>query len=300
MSSFHQTHSVEINGQNLHVLLTPPSSDDAPLFVMHHGMGSSALTWAVLAQHLLDIFPEPIGVLAFDVRSHGKSKPVQPTQHPDFHIDTLTSDCEQLVKHFTSTYPNPLVLIGHSMGGTVVSKLCKEKRRSNVRGVVVIDAVEGYAIQSLGSMPSLVQSWPSSFGTLDEAVNWALQHLQHSRESARISVPGVLEKRDDGRYYFIVDLLATDKYWDTWFKDLDKNFLQCPAARLLILAGTGRLDKELMVGQMQGKYQLVVLGECNHFLHEDAPSRVAHTLLDFWERNGAPIKIVPKFGTLRT
>jgi protein phosphatase methylesterase 1 len=45
-------------------------------------------------------------------------------------------------------------------------------------------------------------------------------------------------------------------------------FLACRAARLLILAGTDRLDKELMIGQMQGKFQMEVVPEVGHMLHE--------------------------------
>lgn len=42
-----------------------------------------------------------------------------------------------------------------------------------------------------------------------------------------------------------------------------------------MLAGTDRLDRELMIGQMQGKYQLLVLPEVGHFVHEDAPEKCA-------------------------
>lgn len=45
-------------------------------------------------------------------------------------------------------------------------------------------------------------------------------------------------------------------------------FLACRTARLLILAGTDRLDKELMIGQMQGKFQMEVVPEVGHMLHE--------------------------------
>ena len=40
------------------------------------------------------------------------------------------------------------------------------------------------------------------------------------------------------------------------------------AARLLVLAGTDRLDKELMIGQMQGKFQMEVVPDVGHMLHE--------------------------------
>jgi hypothetical protein len=43
------------------------------------------------------------------------------------------------------------------------------------------------------------------------------------------------------------------RFSDTgWFKDLSLKFLSVKAGRLLILAGTDRLDKTLTIGQMQG------------------------------------------------
>ena len=38
-----------------------------------------------------------------------------------------------------------------------------------------------------------------------------------------------------------------------WFKGLSGKFLSSRAGKLLLLAGTDRLDKPLMIGQMQGK-----------------------------------------------
>lgn len=35
-----------------------------------------------------------------------------------------------------------------------------------------------------------------------------------------------------------------------------------------MLAGTDRLDKDLMIGQMQGKFQLVVVPDTGHMIHE--------------------------------
>jgi len=45
-------------------------------------------------------------------------------------------------------------------------------------------------------------------------------------------------------------------------------FLSARTARLLVLAGTDRLDKELMIGQMQGKFQMIVVPGTGHMLHE--------------------------------
>jgi len=47
-----------------------------------------------------------------------------------------------------------------------------------------------------------------------------------------------------------------------------KSFLAARTARLLILAGTDRLDKELMIGQMQGKFQMEVVPGVGHMVQE--------------------------------
>ena len=48
--------------------------------------------------------------------------------------------------------------------------------------------------------------------------------------------------------------MASERYWSGWFNGLSEGFLSMPCGRLLILAGTERLDKTLMIGQMQGTY----------------------------------------------
>ena len=70
-----------------------------------------------------------------------------------------------------------------------------------------------------------------------------------------------------------------------WFASLSSSFLSQRCAKLLVLAGAESLDKDLMIGQMQGKYQLVVFRDVGHCLQEDAPERLAQTLLEFWHRN---------------
>ena len=47
----------------------------------------------------------------------------------------------------------------------------------------------------------------------------------------------------------------------------DDGFVQrVKTSKLLIIAGTDRLDNELTVAQMQGKYQLVIVPESGHLI----------------------------------
>ena len=77
------------------------------------------------------------------------------------------------------------------------------------------------------------------------------------------------------------NLHRTSEYWDEWYRGLSKDFLSVQANKLLILASTDRLDKELMIGQMQGKFQFEIVQSAGHSVHEDQPKRVALLLWTF-------------------
>ena len=117
------------------------------------------------------------------------------------------------------------------------------------------------------------------------------------------------------------NLAATQPFWEGWFVGLSKKFLEAKGGKLLLLAGTDRLDKELTIGQMQGglkqtyapcsaaaweltalsagKYQLQVFPEAGHFIQEDQPEKTAMTLADFYRRNDrSALVLPPKVGDL--
>lgn len=97
-------------------------------------------------------------------------------------------------------------------------------------------------------------------------------------------MPALLQETHDGSpkpWRWRTDLGATQPFWEGWFIGLSGKFLSATGGKLLILAGTDRLDKELMIGQMQGKYQLIVMPEVGHFVHEDAPEKTAVAVRTF-------------------
>lgn len=123
--------------------------------------------------------------------------------------------------------------------------------------------------------------------------------------SARISVPSLLrpdisQSSDHSQsssstrtWTWRTDLAATQPYWEGWFAGLSRKFLDAKGGKLLLLAGTDRLDKELMIGQMQGKYQLQVLPEAGHFIHEDQAEKTAMVVADFYKRNDRSALVLP-------
>ena len=91
--------------------------------------------------------------------------------------------------------------------------------------------------------------------------------------------------KDALSYRWRIDLTRTEHHWPGWFHGLSAKFLSAPTAKMLLLAGVDRLDRDLMVGQMQGKFQMQVLPQCGHAIHEDAPDKVAEAVANFLIRN---------------
>ena len=72
-------------------------------------------------------------------------------------------------------------------------------------------------------------------------------------------VPHLDEASGITTYVWRTDLLATKQYWEEWFKGLTQCFLNVRLPKQLLLAGSDRMDKDLTIAQMQGKFKLVVL-----------------------------------------
>lgn len=65
---------------------------------------------------------------------------------------------------------DPIVFIGHSMGGAIAVH-CAHKI-PNCVGLCVIDVVEGTAMESLASMQTLLRNRPSNFTSIEQAIQW--------------------------------------------------------------------------------------------------------------------------------
>jgi len=204
----------------------------------------------------------------------------------------------------------PTILVGHSLGGAILTHLASTTTQisalgSALVGLSVLDVVEGSALEALGFMNAHLASRPREFASVEDAIEWHLRsRTLRSRRSAEVSVPDLLVpgprandstsnspsdppsgSEEGSSYTWHTPLPTTVSFWPTWFENLSSKFLSARCAKNLILAGTDRLDKPLMIGQMQGKFQLVVVPEAGHFVHEDCGAKVAEVLMEFWGRN---------------
>ena len=94
-----------------------------------------------------------------------------------------------------------------------------------------------------------------------------------------------IPSKKSSSYTWRVDLCKSEPHWTGWFSGLSSKFLSISASKLLVLAGVDRLDRDLTVGQMQGKFQMQILPQAGHAIHEDVPDKVADILATFLVRN---------------
>ncbi|KAK9469414.1 Alpha/Beta hydrolase protein [Lipomyces arxii] len=275
-----------------------PASGSPAWFIFHHGAGSGALSFSVLARQLRDALPH-VGTFAFDARGHGDS-----TRSDDFSLTALSADAVALISHvvqLSAPVEPEIVLVGHSLGGAVATAAVHKIKElwpegltmPTISGLVVLDVVEGSALEGLGSMRSFIANRPTTFRSVEDSIRWHVKsHTVRNVDSARVSVPPIVQQQD-AKFVWVTNLAATEPYWHDWFADLSNQFLTARTGKMLVLAGTDRLDRKLTIGQMQGKYQLEVLHDVGHFIQEDAPAKLAELLEQFWFRNrkGAALEI---------
>ncbi len=296
---------------------------------MHHGAGSSGLSFAVLGSEIRKRLSSA-GLLALDCRGHGSTVTGEDTPL-DLTLDTLSSDLYSVIlmtqrQMKWDTLP-PIILVGHSLGGAVVTDLANTgKLGASVLGYAVLDVVEGSAMDALQSMQNYLSTRPSGFASLESGIDWHIRSRTiRNSISARTSVPGLLsldesEETSSRPWRWRTNLGKTQPFWEGWFVGLSKKFLAAKGGKLLLLAGTDRLDTELTIGQMQGKrfyehnsffcsqtgrkhltcarvvlgkYALQVFPEAGHFIHEDIPEQTALCLVDFYRRNDRSQLVLP-------
>ncbi|XP_076244514.1 protein phosphatase methylesterase 1 [Calliopsis andreniformis] len=320
---FDHSEDIPISTDTFHVYT---KGTEGPLLVLLHGGGYSALTWAEFTKSIMTMVV--CKVMAIDLRGHGDT---HTTNEEDLSAETLAEDVAAVIKAVTDN--DPVILVGHSMGGAVAVRAAP--LISNLCGLGVIDVVEGTAMDALASMQSFLRSRPSSFSSISQAVEWCVRSGQiRNVQSAKVSVPGQIKNTETNKlathdidslsqssyesnseptlprediieeeesvnmppppspaaapasrkYVWRIDLSKTEQHWFGWFKGLSTAFLNVPVPKVLLLAGVDRLDRELTVGQMQGKFQMQVLPACGHVVHEDVPDKVAEAIATFMVR----------------
>lgn len=192
---FAESRDVETKRGKFRVYLTSKPEAPGPLLVMLHGGGFSALSWAHFSMEISKIIH--CQCLAIDIRGHGDTVT---EQEDDLSAETLAQDVADVLVTMYGEAAPPVILIGHSMGGAICVHVANMDVISSLIGVVVIDVVEGTALEALASMQSFLRSRPSTFKSIQHAVEWSVRSGQiRNIESARVSMPGQIVNIETGK-----------------------------------------------------------------------------------------------------
>lgn len=190
--------------------------EKGPAYVCLHGAGHSALSFACLAGEI----KKYATAIAFDFRGHGSNK--MDKNLDDLSIDTLIKDTINVLDYVNKTYPDlTIVVVGHSMGGSVACKATEVAIKTDlapkIQGLIVIDVVEGTAIEALPFMEGIVKNMPKSFPTQEVGIQWAFKSgTIKNLQSARVSIPDQLVEKEGPKgkcFGWKVDLMASQDHW---------------------------------------------------------------------------------------
>lgn len=253
---------------------------EGPVVFCLHGGGYSGLSFTLAA----GIMREKVRVVAMDLRGHGLSQTEDDT---DLSIETLCKDVFDVIDALYGNSAPAIILVGHSLGGAVAVHSAAKRKIPTLAGLIVLDVVEGTALASLVHMQKVLSNRPQHFFSIEKAIEWSVRGGSlRNADSARISVPSTLKFDEEKQcYIWRTPLEESEAHWKGWYQGLSDLFLSCPVPKLLVLAGTDRLDRSLTIGQMQGKFQMIVLRHTGHVIQEDVPDELARVILSFISRN---------------
>ncbi|KAK5859191.1 hypothetical protein PBY51_003275 [Eleginops maclovinus] len=321
---FETIEDVEVENENgKDIFRAYCSGAHGPVLLLLHGGGHSALSWAVFTAVICSRIN--CRLVAMDLRGHGDTKVKNPddlsadTMAKDIGkvVEVLYGDNPPpimiighsmggaIAVHTAAANHVPSLLglcVIDVVEGTAMDALNSMQNflRSRPKTFKSLENAIEWSVKS-GQIRNIESARVSMGGQVKKceeppsspAVSNSIEGIIEEEEDEEVAEESNKKrmKEDDQEikkesiFTWRVDLSKTEKYWEGWFRGLSALFLTCPVPKLLLLAGVDRLDKDLTIGQMQGKFQMQVLPQCGHAVHEDAPEKVADALATFMVRH---------------
>lgn len=275
---------------NLQIPQTIPiyytNAKQGPNILCLHGAGHSGLSFSELA-HIASKYR----VISYDFRGHGYNTSTPGTE---LSLKNMISDTEKVLVKISQLFPkDTIIILGHSFGGAIAIKttcniLSTETYPDlyeKIQGLIVLDVVEGSAMEALPFMMSIVQNRKNNFTTINEAIEYMHSTQIRNLHSVRVSIPPLLKEEKDEKgnkvFKWKTDLVSSEQYWKEWYENMSNCFLSVKVPKMLLITDASTLDTPLTIAHMQGKFKLNVIKGTGHFVMEDDPKEVNIQIEEF-------------------
>ncbi|WP_433600838.1 alpha/beta fold hydrolase [Nocardia sp. CA-135953] len=223
-----------------------------PILLLHGLMGS-ARTW----RDHLDWLRKFGHVYTFDAAGHGRPAPVELTT--EAFIDDLAAA--------TAEISEPMVVIGHSMGG-LHGWVFAAGYPERVRALVVEDIAPDFRGRTAANWAAMIESWPQPFPDADAVLDYFgpvagryfLDSFEHGPDGYRLH-GSVATFRD------ISEEWGTRDFWAQW---------RAVEAPVLLIEGEFTITPEGQMRQMADVHPNAVyvrIPGAGHLVHDDQPER---------------------------
>lgn len=283
------SHRLELRQLSTHVLEWPVPQGVASrgTVLLIHGFADAAGSFDLVAPRLS---LAGYRVVAPDLRGFGETS--WPPRTGYYHFPDYVADVDALIRALDL---RDLLVVGHSMGGTVATLLVGARPR-HVRGVALLEG--------LGPPDADLAHAPDRFGRwLDDLVNprhaaqkpiddeagvlarLVLQHPNVERAVLASRVPVLARRLDDGRFVWRFDPLHRSSSPTPFVGATYRSFLARINAPALIVGGGPDgyhppEEAERIAILPQARH--VELDGAGHMMHWTRPAALAETLLDFF------------------
>ena len=243
---------------------TDDGGGDPPLLLVH-GWTCDSCDWS--AQ--IDELAERHRVIAVDLRGHGRS-----SAGDGYELSTLAADLAALLELLET---GPVVAIGHSLGGAVVTVLAVE-HPAHVRAVVGVDPAIGIGpeLADLAQTVSEQMSGPQAnaflvqaFAEMEGPSASALIRTWHRRRALGFPWEFLAETWGSQERSGLLYRPAADEYVAR---------RTCPALSIYVLGERAAWEAKTL---RNPESRAVAWEDCGHWLHQEQPARFNELVLEW-------------------